>query len=252
MPKLAHPDVELALAKKAEKYGIAHCGCTLLAETASSVQPNSIPFFFQLYVNKDRSASEALLRDGGLIDIPLIILLFKEGDEGVKAESATYAETAINDATATNDTKGRGLGQTLATYIDYIFNWEDTKWLRKATKLKILAKSVQTAGDAVLVMEHCLSGIIISNHGGRNLDTSPLSFPTLVPMRRYHFEVLQYLEVYIDCGIMRGTDAAKALCLGAKAFRISRPFPYSLIYCQEGVEPFIDIIQDELEITMKC
>jgi L-lactate dehydrogenase (cytochrome) len=94
-----------------------------------------------------------------------------EEDERVKVESATYAKAAISGATATNDTKGGGLGRTMGGYIDDTFNWEDIKWLRKSTKLPIVAKGIQTAEDAVLAMKYGLDGIIISNHGGRNLDT---------------------------------------------------------------------------------
>jgi hypothetical protein len=96
---------------------------------------------------------------------------FAEGDERVKVESATYAQAAISGAAATNDSKGGGLGRTMGTYIDDSFNWDDIKWLRKSTKLPIVAKGVQTAEDAVLAMEHGLDGIVITNHGGRNLDT---------------------------------------------------------------------------------
>jgi L-lactate dehydrogenase (cytochrome) len=94
-----------------------------------------------------------------------------EGDERVKVESATYAKAAISGAAATNDSKGGGLGRTMGTYIDDTFNWDDIAWLRKSTKLPIVAKGVQTAEDAVLAMKYGLDGIIITNHGGRNLDT---------------------------------------------------------------------------------
>jgi L-lactate dehydrogenase (cytochrome) len=103
---------------------------------------------------------------------------FAEGDERVKVESATYAQAAISGAAARNDNKGGGLGRTMGTYIDDSFSWDDIKWLRKSTKLPIVAKGVQTAEDAVLAMEHGLDGIVITNHGGRNLDTYDiLSFP---------------------------------------------------------------------------
>jgi hypothetical protein len=100
-----------------------------------------------------------------------LINWFAEGDERVKVESATYAQAAISGAAATNDSKGGGLGRTMGTYIDDSFNWDDIKWLRKSTKLPIVAKGVQTAEDAVLAMQHGLDGIVITNHGGRNLDT---------------------------------------------------------------------------------
>jgi L-lactate dehydrogenase (cytochrome) len=149
-----------------------------MAEITSSVQPNSIPFFFQLYVNKDRSASEALLKDAesngmkGIwftIDGP--VQGKREGDERVKVETSTNAKAAISGVAATNDTKGGGLGRTMGGYIDDTFNWDDIAWLRKSTKLPIVAKGVQTVEDAVLAVKHGIDGIVITNHGGRNLDT---------------------------------------------------------------------------------
>ncbi|KAF2255081.1 hypothetical protein BU26DRAFT_527938 [Trematosphaeria pertusa] len=262
MARLAHPDGELALARGCEKFGVAQCISTnasfTMAEITASVQPDSIPFFFQLYVNKDRAASEALLKDAERNGIKGVWFTIdgpvqgkREGDERVKVESATFAKAAMSGATATNDTKGGGLGRTMGGYIDATFSWEDIAWLRKATKLPIVAKGVQTAEDAVLAMEHGLDGIVISNHGGRNLDTSPPSLLTLMEIRCHHPQVFQHLEVYVDCGIRRGTDIVKALCLGAKAVGMGRPFLYSLTYGQEGVEHFIDIMKDELETTMR-
>ncbi|OAK99499.1 hypothetical protein IQ06DRAFT_251656 [Phaeosphaeriaceae sp. SRC1lsM3a] len=262
MAKLAHPEGELALARGAAKHGIAQCISTnasfSMAEITSSVQPDSIPFFFQLYVNKDRSASEVLLRDaekngirGVWFTIDGPVQGKREGDERVKVESATYAKAAISGAAATNDSKGGGLGRTMGTYIDDTFNWDDITWLRRSTRLPIFAKGIQTVEDAVLAMEHGLDGIIITNHGGRNLDTSPPSLLTLLEIRRHRPEVFQRMEVFLDCGIRRGTDIIKALCLGAKAVGMGRPFLYSLTYGQEGVEHFIEIMKDELETTMR-
>jgi L-lactate dehydrogenase (cytochrome) len=158
-----------------------------MAEITASVQPESMPFFFQLYVNKDRSASEVLLKDAerngmkGIwftIDGP--VQGKREADERVKVESTTVASAAMSGATGTNDSKGGGLGRTMGGYIDSTFNWDDIAWLRRSTKLPIVAKGIQTAEDAVLAMEYGLDGIVISNHGGRNLDTSVQSLLSFV------------------------------------------------------------------------
>jgi L-lactate dehydrogenase (cytochrome) len=229
-----------------------------MAEITASVRKDFVPFFFQLYVNKDRAASEALLKDAEKNGIKGVWFTIdgpvqgkREGDERVKVESTTFAKAAISGAAATNDAKGGGLGRTMGGYIDDTFNWDDIAWLRKATKLPIVAKGVQTAEDAVLAMKHGLDGIVITNHGGRNLDTSPPSLLTLLEIRRHAPEVFAHLEVYLDCGVRRGTDIVKALCLGAKAVGMGRPFLYALTYGQEGVEHFIDIMKDELETTMR-
>ncbi|PSN60701.1 hypothetical protein BS50DRAFT_563326 [Corynespora cassiicola Philippines] len=262
MAKLAHPEGEIALAKGCEKFGIAQCISTnasfTMAEITSSVAPETVPFFFQLYVNKDRPASEVLLRDAEKAGMKGIWFTIdgpvqgkREADERVKVETTTGASAAMSGATATNDSRGGGLGRTMGGYIDATFNWDDIAWLRRSTKLPIVAKGVQTVEDAVLAMQHGLDGIVISNHGGRNLDTSPPSLLTLMEIRKHHPEVFSNLEVFVDCGIRRGTDIIKALCLGAKAVGMGRPFLYSLTYGQEGVEHFIDIIKDEMETTMR-
>lgn len=95
----------------------------------------------------------------------------REGDERVKVEAATFTKAAMSGAQATNDSKGGGLGRTMGGYIDATFNWDDIAWLRRSTKLPIVAKGIQTAEDAVLAVQYGLDGIVISNHGGRNLDT---------------------------------------------------------------------------------
>ncbi|KAI4656644.1 uncharacterized protein J4E78_006534 [Alternaria triticimaculans] len=262
MARLAHPEGERALARGCEGRGVAQCISTnasfTMQEITGSVKKDSIPFFFQLYVNKDRKASEALLKDAEKNGIKGVWFTIdgpvqgkREGDERVKVESATFAKAAISGAAATNDKKGGGLGRTMGTYIDDTFNWDDIAWLRKATKLPIVAKGVQTVDDAMLAVKYGLDGIVITNHGGRNLDTSPPSLLTLLEIRRHAPEVFSSLEVYLDCGIRRGTDIVKALCLGAKAVGMGRPFLYSLTYGQEGVEHFIDIMKDELETTMR-
>ena len=97
-----------------------------------------------------------------------------------------------------------------------------------------------TAMDARLAAAHGLHGIVLSNHGGRNLDTTPTSILLLLELQRNCPEVFSKLEVLVDGGVRRGTDVFKALCLGARAVGIGRGFMYALNYGQEGVEKFIE------------
>lgn len=164
--------------KAANNYQISTNASFTMAEITSSVAPETVPFFFQLYVNKDRPASEVLLRDAEKAGMKGIWFTIdgpvqgkREADERVKVETTTGASAAMSGATATNDSRGGGLGRTMGGYIDATFNWDDIAWLRRSTKLPIVAKGVQTVEDAVLAMQHGLDGIVISNHGGRNLDT---------------------------------------------------------------------------------
>ena len=139
----------------------------------------------------------------------------------------------------------------MASYIDPGLCWEDLKWLRTLTDLPIVVKGIMSVEDAVLCAEAGVDGILISNHGGRNLDTSPPALRTLLQLRLARPDVFDKMEVYLDGGVRRGTDVLKALCLGAKAVGMGRPFLYALNYGEEGVRHFVEIMKDELSTAMK-
>jgi L-lactate dehydrogenase (cytochrome) len=137
-----------------------------------------VPFFFQLYVNKDRPASERLLDEAAEIGIRAIFVTVdapvtgkREADERVKADAAALVAVPMSGAQASNDAKGGGLGRTMGGYIDSTLNWDDIAWLRRSTKLPIVLKGIQTAEDALMAAEYGLDGVLVSNHGGRSLDT---------------------------------------------------------------------------------
>jgi len=114
-----------------------------------------------------------------------------------------------------------------------------------------LFKGVQTAADARMAAEHGVDGILLSNHGGRSLDTTQPAMMTLLEMHRACPEVFGKLEVYVDGGFTRGADILKAVALGATAVGVGRPFLYAVNYGQEGVEQLCDILKDELITSMK-
>ena len=97
-----------------------------------------------------------------------------------------------------------------------------------------------SADDAMLAMDAGMDGILISNHGGRNLDTSPPSIVTLLELHKRCPEIFSQMEVYLDSGIRRGTDILKAVCLGATAVGMGRSVLFAAIYGQEGVEHLFD------------
>ena len=157
----------------------------------------------------------------------------------------------MSGAKAKNDKKGGALGRIMGSYIDPGLCWEDLDWLRTVTKLPIVVKGIMSVEDAVLCAEKGMDGIVISNHGGRNLDTAPSSLRTLLQLRLSHPEVFSKMEVYLDGGIRRGTDVLKALCLGATAVGVGRPFLYALNYGEEGVGHFIEVMKDEFRTAMR-
>jgi L-lactate dehydrogenase (cytochrome) len=128
----------------------------------------------------------------------------------------------------------------MAGFIDASLSWDDIPWLRRCTKLPIVLKGVQTAMDAKKAADHGIDAILLSNHGGRSLDTSPAPMLVLLELQKCCPEVFDKMEVYVDGGIMRGTDIFKALCLGATSVGIGRGFLFASTYGPEGVEKFVE------------
>ncbi|KAM0190576.1 hypothetical protein ACHAPC_002743 [Botrytis cinerea] len=269
MAKLVHPQGERELARGLRSAGSAmtvstnasfpiaeifEAACENHSQTSN--ERRELPVFFQLYVDKERHKSEKLLQDVENLGVKAIFVTVdapvpgkREADERVKADESL--STPMSGAKAKNDKKGGALGRIMGAYIDATLSWSDIAWLRRCTKLPILLKGVQTSLDAKMALDYGIDGILISNHGGRSLDTSPASILVLLELQKNAPEVFDGMEVFIDGGIMRGTDIFKALCLGAKAVGIGRGFLFALGWGHEGVEKYIDILKDELETTMR-
>ncbi|KAJ5747792.1 uncharacterized protein N7511_009488 [Penicillium nucicola] len=259
MAKLIHPDGECAIARACGKKGIMQGISNNSSYTMDELRTAApeTPFFFQLYVNRDRAKSAALLRQCNAN--PNIKAIFvtvdaawpgkREADERVKADETL--SVPMSPSKAQNDKKGGGLGRVMAGFIDPGLTWEDLKWIKQQTSKPVCLKGVMCADDAMLAAQAGLDGILLSNHGGRNLDTSPPSIVTLLEIQRRCPEVFERLEVYVDSGIRRGTDVLKAVCLGATAVGMGRSVLFATNYGQDGVEHLVDIIQDELETAMR-
>ncbi|KAI1340724.1 FMN-dependent dehydrogenase-domain-containing protein [Xylariaceae sp. FL0016] len=132
-------------------------------------------------------------------------------------------------------------------------SWQDLEWIKAEWGGgPIVLKGIQCAEDARLAVEYGCQGILLSNHGGRQAHSAPDALTTLLEIRTYCPEVLDKLEVFVDGGCRDGADVLKALCLGATAVGIGRPFFYALgAYGTKGVERCIDILSEELLLGMK-
>ncbi|TVY41267.1 Cytochrome b2, mitochondrial [Lachnellula occidentalis] len=258
MAKLAHPQGELAIARACKRNGVIQCAtinASYPIEDIISEAPDH-PFFFQLYVNKNKESSELLLKTVWDLGVRVLFLTVdapvpgkREADERVKAE--TSFSTPMSGTSSSSDAKGSGLTRTLATYIDSGLSWDDLVWLRKVWAGKLVLKGLQSVEDVKLAAEQKVDGVVLSNHGGRNLDTSPPALLVLLELRKHYPEAFNKMEIYVDGGIRRGTDILKAYCLGATAVLLGRPFLYSLAYGEQGVERLIDILRDEVETGMR-
>lgn len=126
-------------------------------------------------MNSEREKTEALLKSAKRLGVKAVFVTVdapipgkREADERIAAEAVS---SGLSGAVATNDKKGGGLGRVMAKYIDPTLNWDDIAWLKRASGLPLVLKGVQTAADARLAMDHGIDGIMLSNHGGRSLDT---------------------------------------------------------------------------------
>lgn len=153
--------------------------------------------------------------------------------------------------------RSQGAARAISSFIDPSLSWEDVPWLKRITKMKILLKGVQCGEDAVLAYKQGLAGIVLSNHGGRQLDTARSGIEILpevvealtragCPPRNPNFQLL------VDGGVRRGADIFKAIALGATAVGVGRPVLYSLAsYGEKGIVRMVDMLRDELQMVMR-
>jgi len=250
MARLAHPAGERGIAQGISQFGAMQIVSNNASMTPEQIVENSLPgqiFGWQLYVQTDRKKSEAMLvRINKMADKYKFICLTldapvpgkREHDEKSKDIGASLPVTsAVGQAKRPG---GGGVGQQLFWGTAADLTWKTTlPWLAKHTSLPIVLKGIQTHEDAYLALQYTpqVKAIILSNHGGRALDTAPPAVHTLLEIRKYCPEVFSKLEVWVDGGIKRGTDVVKALCLGAKVVGVGRAALFGLgAGGEEGVQ----------------
>ena len=244
MARLAHPDGEQGIAKGISEFGGMQIVSNNASMTPEQIVEGSAPgqiFGWQLYVQNDRKKSEAMLvRINKMSDKYKFICLTldapvpgkREHDEKSKdVESSDSISVGVKTDGEPKRPGGGGVGQQLFWGTAADLTWKTTlAWLAKHTSLPIVLKGLQTHEDAYLAMQFApqVKAIILSNHGGRALDTAPPAVHTLLEIRKYCPEVFSNIEVWVDGGIKRGTDVVKALCLGAKAVGVGRAALFGL------------------------
>lgn len=257
--RLAHPDGELATARAA-----AAAGTALIASTLSNVRVEEIAaeipgrLWLQLYVFRDRALTEALVaraERAGCRAVSLTVTVPVQGNRERDTRNAFRLPDALEMANFIGfsqarfpEVSGSALGAFIKREFDPTLTWEAVDWLRSVTRLPIVLKGITTPQDARLAVEHGVDAVIVSNHGGRQLDGAE---PTLFALPRVAEAVAGRVPVLVDGGIRRGTDVVKALCLGATAVLVGRPYLYGLaVGGQQGVEHVLAILRAEVERTM--
>ncbi|MBD2360873.1 alpha-hydroxy-acid oxidizing protein [Anabaena minutissima FACHB-250] len=261
---LAHPDGEFATAMAAASAGVGMVLSTMSTKSLEAVADIGAKFphalqWFQLYIHKDRGLTRALVERAYAagykalcltVDAP--VLGQRERDrrnEFVLPPGLHLANLAdISSLDIPYEQGESGLFTYFAQQLDPSLTWRDLEWLQSLSPLPLVLKGILRGDDAVRAVEYGAKAIVVSNHGGRQLDGAIASLDALAEIVA---AVDGQVEVLLDGGIRRGTDILKALAIGAKAVLIGRPVLWGLALAgQAGVSHLISLLQDELKVAM--
>jgi L-lactate dehydrogenase (cytochrome) len=277
---MQHADGEILAARAAEKFGVPFTLSTMSICSIEDVAENvSKPFWFQLYVMRDRDFIKRLIdraKSAGCsalvltLDLQIMGQRHKDIKNGLSAPPKFTLRNMLNMSTKVRwglgmlgtkrhtfrnvvghaETAGdlSSLSAWSASQLDPTLNWDDVKWIKERWGGKLILKGIMDAEDAEIGARSGADAIIVSNHGGRQLDGAPSSIAALPSIAR---AVGDKIEVLMDGGIRSGQDVIKALALGARGVFIGRAFVYGLGAMGEtGVTTCLEIIQKELDVTM--
>ncbi|MEV6769257.1 alpha-hydroxy acid oxidase [Nocardia sp. NPDC051030] len=275
--RMMHTAGELAGARAAERAGIpftlSTMGTTAIEDVAAATGPTARNWF-QLYMWTDRDRSLALVDRAAragfdtlvvTVDVPAAGARLRDVRNGMTVPPSITAAGALDAlrrpwwwwdfltteplAFASLDRWSGTVAELLDTMFDPTVTFDDLTWIRAHWPGSILVKGVQTVEDAKRLADHGVNGIVLSNHGGRQLDRAPVPLHLLPEVAR---EVGNDLEIHLDTGIMHGADIVAALALGAHFTLIGRAYLYGLMAGGEpGVDRAITILQTQIERTMK-
>ncbi len=255
--RMIHADGELAVAR-----GAGQAEATLVVSSSATTTVEEIaraatrPLWFQLYLQPDREVTASFVRRAEAAGCQALCLTVDSPVHGPqnRIQRAGFRLPPEIQAPMNPLADSRRRAPTTAgtraerARLGYPTTWADVAWLRKVTTLPILLKGILDASDAERAVDAGVQGIIVSNHGARNLDTAPATIDVLPEIAT---RVAGRVPVLVDGGIRRGTDVLKALALGATATLIGRPYLYGLGAAgAEGVRDVIDILRAELEMAM--
>ncbi|XP_033945533.1 2-Hydroxyacid oxidase 1 [Pseudochaenichthys georgianus] len=265
MQRMAHPEGEMATARACQAAGtgmmLSSWATSTIEEVMSAMTATGGGvMWLQLYIYRDRELTLSLVRRAEeaayqaifvTVDTPYLGRRLDDMRNRFKLPSHlslsnfSSASLAFSEGNYGNDS---GLAVYVAKAIDPTLCWDDITWLKKHTHLPVIVKGVLNAEDAVQAVNYGVDGILVSNHGARQLDGVPATLDVLEEV----VEAVQgRCDVFMDGGVRRGSDVLKALALGAKAVFIGRPVLWGLA-CQgeEGVTEILELFKEELRLAM--
>jgi L-lactate dehydrogenase (cytochrome) len=280
MTGMQHADGEILAARAAEKFGVPFTLSTMSICSIEDIAANTTkPFWFQLYVMRDRDFVERLIDRAKAakcsalmltLDLQVLGQRHKDIINGLSAPPRPTLANILNLFTKprwclgmlgtprrsfgniVGHAKGVGDMSSLSTWTQEQFDprlsWADVEWIKKRWGGKLVLKGILDPEDARLAVETGADALIVSNHGGRQLDGAPSSIRALPPIAE---AVGKRIEVWMDGGVYSGQDVLKAVALGARGTLIGRAFLYGLGAMGEaGVTRALEIIRNELDLTM--
>jgi 4-hydroxymandelate oxidase len=254
MAGLAHADKELGIARAAANAGTIMCVSTLSTTSLEELGRTGANLWFQLYVLKDKSVNQSLIKRAEAAGFSALVVT-------VDAPVPGYREALIrqplvlpellkldNLSEYWDNSRYANISEYFAAQLDTAITWADLEDIASNTKLPVLVKGVLRPDDAERAVASGVAGIIVSNHGGRQLDTVVAGIDALP----YVVEAVdEAIDILVDGGVRRGTDILKALALGAKAVMVGRPILWGLaVEGQAGVEHILAILRQEYDIAL--
>jgi lactate 2-monooxygenase len=261
---IAHEEAEVGLARAAASSGVPMLLSSAATHSIEEVAETGAPRWFQLYWVNDRDICASFVRRAEAAGYGAIVVTLDTLTLGWRPRDLRRAYLPF--------IKGEGCGQyftdpvflsrldkppdedmltaaamMLATFPNLGLTWDDLDWLRGQTTLPLLVKGVLTAEDGELALEHGMDGVIVSNHGGRQVDGAVAALDALVEVR----DALPEAVVLMDGGIRSAADVLKAIALGADAVLLGRPYAYALaVGGARGVEELIQNLMAEIDLNL--
>ena len=229
----AHPDAELNFVKGAAEGNILYMASLYSSKSIEDIYAakanNSQVLFQQVYLSDNLTETQELFTHIEKLGSKAIVMTVDSAADGNRHRAVRY-----------------GVGSADSSY-SYL-TWDLFRKLSNMTTLPIIPKGIQTVDDARLAIKNGAKAIYLSNHGGRQLDTTPSSLEVALEIYQEDPEIFKQIEVYADGGVRYGADVLKLLALGVRAVGMGRPFMYSNVYGVDGVKKAIQIAKHEVAI----
>ena len=260
--RMAHPDGELATARAAAAAGVPMVLSSLSTTSVEEVRAAAVAVdpaartWMQMYIGRDRGAVRELAQRAAAAGCDAMVLTVDTPVWGIR-ERDIRNHFRVPDGMrivhlerpgGPTGHAGRGIHEALAWTIDASLTWRDFEWLRDSAPLPVVLKGICRAEDAAIGVELGAQGILVSNHGGRQLDGAPA---TVEALPHCVDAVAGRVPVLVDGGVRRGTDVLRALALGAQAVCVGRPVLWGLAAGGEsGVARVLSLLQHEFDVTL--